>query len=69
MNYKTFVWQKNDSYLWVCFKLLYFKATMAQNVLKYFPYSKIMALNHNEVPVQNLKINIFWHYFNNILRI
>lgn len=28
-----------------------------------------MALNHSEVPVQNLKISIFLQYFNNILRI
>lgn len=42
---------------------------MAQNVLKYFPNSKIMALNHSEVPVQNLKISIFLQYFNNILSI
>ena len=58
-NYKTFVWQKNDYYLWVCFILLYFKATMAQKVLKSFPYTKIMVLNHTEVPVQNTKNNLF----------
>lgn len=35
---------------------------MAENVLNYFPHSRIMALNHNETPVQNLKINIFLQY-------
>lgn len=63
MNYKTFVRQKNDCYFWACFKLPYVKATMAQNILQYFPHSKIMALSHSELPVQNLKINIFVQYF------
>lgn len=44
------------------FKLLYFKATMVQNVLKYFLHCKIMALNHSEVPAQNLNINVFLQY-------
>lgn len=41
------------------FKLLYLKAKMVQNVLKYFLHCKIMALNRSEVPAQNLNIKVF----------